>query len=118
MLKIRDDVDLKELEKFGFFLKIKNERKYRKKYIEERRAEQPNLLFPDLNEVYERYFKLKEENKELQYKYDLLMKKIENKIEEFLEYDKKCKTYTKDGRENFTLEYFKAKTLQELLEEE
>ena len=44
-------------------------------------------------------------------------KKMENKIKEYLEYDKKVKTYTRDGRENFTIEYYKAKTLQELLEE-
>ena len=45
-------------------------------------------------------------------------KKIEDKIKKYLEYDKKVKTYTSDGRENFTAEYYKAKTLQELLEEE
>lgn len=44
--------------------------------------------------------------------------KIKDKIEEYLEYDKKYKTYTKDGKENFTMEYFKAKALQELLESE
>ena len=44
-------------------------------------------------------------------------KKIEDKIKEYFEYDRKHKTYTKDGRENFTIEYYKAKTLQELLEE-
>lgn len=43
--------------------------------------------------------------------------KIKNKINEYLKFDKKHKTYTKDGRENFTLEYFKAKTLKELLED-
>jgi hypothetical protein len=42
---------------------------------------------------------------------------IKEKIEEYLEFDKKSKTYTKDGRENFTIEYFKAKTLEELLED-
>lgn len=43
--------------------------------------------------------------------------KIKDKIKEYLDYDKKHKTYTKDGRENFTMEYFKAKALQKLLQE-
>ena len=43
--------------------------------------------------------------------------KIKDKIEEYLKYDKKYKTYTRDGRENFSMEYFKAKALEELLEE-
>ncbi|MEE1059242.1 MAG: hypothetical protein U0K92_07660, partial [Treponema sp.] len=43
--------------------------------------------------------------------------KIREKIKELMEFDKKYKTYTRDGRENFSIEYFKAKTLQELLEE-
>lgn len=42
---------------------------------------------------------------------------IEEKIKEYLEYDRKYKTYTKDGRENFTMEYFKAGALEELIEE-
>ena len=42
---------------------------------------------------------------------------IQNKINGYLEYDEKYKTCTKDGRRNYTLEYFKAKALQELLEE-
>ncbi len=44
--------------------------------------------------------------------------KIKDKIEEYLKYDKEHNTYTKDGRKVFTMEYFKAKALQELLEEE
>ena len=42
---------------------------------------------------------------------------IQNKINGYLEYDKIYKTHTSDGRENFTMEYFKAQTLKELLEE-
>lgn len=44
--------------------------------------------------------------------------KIRKKIKVLMEFDKKYKTYTSDDRENFSIEYFKAKTLQELLEEE
>ena len=41
---------------------------------------------------------------------------IQNKRNEYLDFDKKYKTYTKDGRENFTMEYFKAKALDEILD--
>jgi FtsZ-binding cell division protein ZapB len=44
-------------------------------------------------------------------------KKIREKINKYLEYDKKVKTYTYDGRENFTFEWYKARALEELLEE-
>lgn len=51
--------------------------------------------------------------------YDNIHKdKIREKIKELMEFDKKYKTYTSDGRENFSIEYFKVKTLQEILEEE
>ena len=41
---------------------------------------------------------------------------IQNRRNEYLDFDKKHKTYTKDGRENFTMEYFKAKALDEILD--
>lgn len=44
--------------------------------------------------------------------------KIREKIKEYLEFDKKYKTYTYHGRENFTMQYYYAKALKELLEEE
>lgn len=44
---------------------IFDERTYRKKYLEERRKEEPNLLYPDSDEIYKRYYKLKQENQEL-----------------------------------------------------
>lgn len=43
--------------------------------------------------------------------------KIKEKIEEIKEYDKKYKTYTKDGRENYTMRFMAIPVLQELLEE-
>lgn len=46
-------------------LDIFDKRPFREKYLKERRAEQPNLLYPDADEIYERYYKLKEENKTL-----------------------------------------------------
>lgn len=42
---------------------------------------------------------------------------IKNKIKKYYEYDKKYKTYTSDGRENFTFEYFYAKEFEKLLKE-
>lgn len=46
-------------------LDIFDKRTYRKKYLEERRKEVPNLLYPDADEIYKRYYELREENKEL-----------------------------------------------------
>ena len=57
-------------------LDLADDRIYRKKYLEERRKEQPNLLYPDSDEIYQRYCELKQENEEL---------KISNK-----EIDKEC----------------------------
>lgn len=47
---------------------ISNERPYRKRYLEERRKEEKDLLYPDADEIYERYYKLKEENEKLKSK--------------------------------------------------
>ena len=47
-------------------LDIFDEREYRKKYLEERRKEEPNLLYPDGDEIYKRYYEQKEIIKELQ----------------------------------------------------
>ena len=38
---------------------IFDKRTYRKKYLEERRKEEPNLLYPDADEIYERYYNQK-----------------------------------------------------------
>lgn len=45
-----------------------DERCYRKKYLEERRAEEEDLLYPDADEVYERYFKQREMIQDLEKK--------------------------------------------------
>jgi cell division protein FtsB len=81
----------------------------------------------DYVELEEAYEKLEEENKQLnaKYEHEIYREKefyihksvIQNKIQEYLEFDKAHKTFTRDGRENFTWEYFKALELQELLEE-
>lgn len=38
---------------------IFDKRTYRKKYLEERRKEESNLLYPDADEIYRRYYELK-----------------------------------------------------------
>ena len=68
---------------------IFDERKYRKKYLEERRKEQPNLLYPDADEIYERYYELKEENEKKKQK----IKDILNEINK--EYIKQEKIFNK-----------------------
>ena len=48
---------------------IFDKRTYRKKYLEERRKEEPNLLYPDSDEIYRRYYELKKENQQLRNEY-------------------------------------------------
>ena len=60
-------------------LDLADNRIYRKKYLEERRKEQPNLLYPDSDEIYQRYYELKEENEHLHREINRRIKlKIEN----------------------------------------
>lgn len=54
-LKLMEDI--KEYERI---LDIWDERTYRKRYLEERRKENPKLLYPDADEIYKRYYELKE----------------------------------------------------------
>jgi len=64
-----------EIEEYKMLFDEANARKYRKRYLKERRKEQPNLLYPDFDEIYKRYYEQKEEiekekekNKELEEK--------------------------------------------------
>lgn len=50
-----------ELEENNKALDIFDERKYRKRYLEEEREKRPNLLYPDADEIYQRYFEQREE---------------------------------------------------------
>ena len=50
-------------------LEVFDDKKYRKKYLEERRKEEPNLLYPDGDEIYKRYY---EQKKQI----DLLVERI------------------------------------------
>ena len=96
-LRIDLDKRMSSLER----LKVENEEL--RKEIEELKAKIEFKTFGDLD------------NPEFEDLY-ISKDKIKDKIKEYLDFDKKYKTYTKDGRENFSMEYFKAKALQELLE--
>ena len=62
----KENEELKEYNMtYKRILGLADNRIYRKKYLEERRKEQPNLLYPDSDEIYRRYYELKEENEHL-----------------------------------------------------
>lgn len=109
-----------EIKEYKMLFDEGNAREYRKRYIEERRKEEPGLLYPDFDEIYERYYQEKEKNKELEeinFKVNNnlleLAEKIENKIIE-LEEDLKENNYAE--KTTISIKYA-VKVLQELLEE-
>lgn len=77
----KENEELKEYNMtYKRILGLADNRIYRKKYLEERRKEQPNLLYPDSDEIYQRYYELKEENEHLHREINRRIKlKIENK---------------------------------------
>lgn len=62
-------------------LEIFDNRKYRKRYLKERRKEEPNLLYPDGDEIYKRYYELKK-------RIDLMAEYMfnKNKVQLIIEY--------------------------------
>ena len=76
----KENEELKEYNMtYERILGLADNRIYRKKYLEERRKEQPNLLYPDSDEIYRRYYELKEENEHLHREINRRIKlKIEN----------------------------------------
>lgn len=78
---LKENEELKEYNMtYKRILGLADNRIYRKKYLEERRKEQPNLLYPDSDEIYRRYYELKEENEHLHREINRRIKlKIENK---------------------------------------
>ena len=76
----KENEELKEYNMtYERILGLADNRIYRKKYLEERRKEQPNLLYPDSDEIYRRYYELKEENEHLHKEINRRIKlKIEN----------------------------------------
>ena len=77
----KENEELKEYNMtYKRILGLADNRIYRKKYLEEKRKEQPNLLYPDSDEIYQRYYELKEENEHLHREINRRIKlKIENK---------------------------------------
>ena len=77
---LKENEELKEYNMtYKRILGLADNRIYRKKYLEERRKEQPNLLYPDSDEIYQRYYELKEENEHLHREINRRIKlKIEN----------------------------------------
>ena len=85
---------------------IFDKRTYRKKYLEERRKEEPNLLYPDVDEIYRRYYELQKENEELKnqeatqrkinellvqrYSNSISLQKVKDKIEKYKNMLKTC----------------------------
>lgn len=53
-----------QLLEYERILDIYDQREYRKRYLEERRKEQPNLLYPDADEIYKRYYEQQEQLQE------------------------------------------------------
>lgn len=45
-----------EIKEWEYIQDIQNNRKYRKRYLDERRKEETNLYLPDYDEVYKRFF--------------------------------------------------------------
>ncbi|MGM9881499.1 MAG: hypothetical protein ACI31S_01495 [Bacilli bacterium] len=86
---------------------IFDERTYRKKYLEERRKEEPNLLYPDSDEIYKRYYKLKEENARL--------KKAHNISENVTIQD--ITNVMNKSLEDFNREYIPVSLVEETIEE-
>ena len=50
-----------DIEDYEKILDIYDERKYRRQYLEEERAKRKNLLYPDSDEIYQKYFEQKTE---------------------------------------------------------
>lgn len=111
---------------------IFDKRTYRKKYLEERRKEEPNLLYPDVDEIYRRYYELRKENEELKnqeatqrkinellvqrYSNSISLQKVKDKIEKYKNMLKTCNKAQDIDRIKAINQ--RVLELQELLEEE
>lgn len=83
LLKANEELKSDNLE-YQRIQDIFDKRTYRKKYLEERRKEEPNLLYPDADEIYRRYYELQKEN-QLIYENYISKQIIKDKIEELKE---------------------------------
>lgn len=57
-----------DIEDYQRILDTFDKREYRKRYLEEERAKRPGMLYPDADEVYQRYYEQKEEIEQLKMK--------------------------------------------------
>ena len=55
-----------EIAEYEFLIKMQNNREYRSKFLKEFQKEHGKNVFPDYDEIYKRYDRLKEENKQLE----------------------------------------------------
>lgn len=70
-------MDLEEdIKEYEIMLDMFDSREYRKKYLKERRKEQPNLLYPDADEIYKRYYEQKAEIEKKDKKIDLMVEQL------------------------------------------
>lgn len=79
-------------------LKIQNKREYRSKFLKEFQEEFGTNTFPDYDEIYKRYDKMKKENERLSRTitdYDELLMQKNNIIYKAIEYIKRCRDYHK-----------------------
>lgn len=67
---------------YQMILDIWDQREYRKRYLKERRKEEPNLLYPDADEIYKRYYEEKEKNEKLYLDNITLVQEIKNLMED------------------------------------
>lgn len=49
-----------EIKEWEYIQDIQDKREYRKRYLEERRKEDPTLLYPDYDEIYKKYYEQKQ----------------------------------------------------------
>lgn len=95
-----------------------DKRTYRKKYLEERRKETPNLLYPDADEIYKRYYELKEENKKKSIEIICYQEELGNSIPKQVIKDKiEELSDNKDFDEDVYVEEYAVDVLKEILGE-
>lgn len=81
--KLREQEE--NIEDYERILDIFDKREYRKKYLEERRKEEKGLLYPDADEIYKKYYELKDDKQKL---IDKLEEYVNNTKKEKLPYFK------------------------------
>ena len=65
-LQQENEVLKKQIAEYEFLIEMQNNREYRSKFLKEFQKEHGKNVFPDYDEIYKRYDKLKEEKKHLE----------------------------------------------------